>query len=194
LTRRTGLWAESTGIQPPALDLGLELQPPLLVESGDVHLGVEDLDLRIGGDLGGAHLAAGGVDRHDLRVFAVQPDGDLFQVEDDVGDVLDHPGNRGEFVQHPLDVDRGDRGAFDRRQQAAPESVADGRRKTPLERLRSKAPVSRGESFRIDFNALGALKAFPKHSGSSVFRGSPALTAVQLDDQLLLHRQLDVFA
>ena len=41
-----------------------------------------------------------------LGVIDVQLERDLLQVEDDVGRILDHAGNRRELVQHAVDLDR----------------------------------------------------------------------------------------
>ncbi len=47
------------------------------------------------------------------------------QVEHDVGHVLDHAGQRGEFVLRAVDFDRGDGGAFERGEEHAAERIAD---------------------------------------------------------------------
>jgi hypothetical protein len=44
-----------------------------------------------------------------LGSVAAQLEGDLLQVEDDVGGVFHHAGDRLELVQHAFDLDRGDR-------------------------------------------------------------------------------------
>jgi hypothetical protein len=43
---------------------------------------------------------------HALGAFALHLDRDVLDVQDDVGHVLAHAGDRGEFVQHAVDVDR----------------------------------------------------------------------------------------
>ena len=48
------------------------------------------------------------------------------QVEHDVGHVLDHAGQSGEFVLRAGDFHRGDGGAFERGEEHAAERVADG--------------------------------------------------------------------
>jgi len=48
------------------------------------------------------------VDVNGLRQVSVELDGHLLQVEDDVRGILDHAGDRGKFVQHTLDLHRGD--------------------------------------------------------------------------------------
>jgi hypothetical protein len=129
-----------------------------------VDVGIEDLDLRVLGHLSGRDVArAADVDREDLRLLRVESERNLLQVQDDVGHILLNARDRGELVQHPLDVDGGDRRPLDRRQQATAKSVANGRRETPLERLRGEAAVRLGQGVAVDLQALGALKTFPKH-------------------------------
>jgi hypothetical protein len=69
-------------------------------------------------------------------------DDQALDVEDDLGDVLLDPGDRGELVQHAVDADAGDRGAGDARQQGATQGVAEGVAEAGLERLDDEpAPV-----------------------------------------------------
>ena len=111
-----------------------------------------------------AHFA-GLVDpeRQRLGVIDVQLQRNLLQVEDDVGRVLDHAGDRRELVQHAVDLDRGDRRAFNRRQQHAAQRVADGRAEAALERLRVEAAEPVGERLALELEPLGPLKTFPEH-------------------------------
>ena len=73
--------------------------------------------------------------RHALGAFALHPDRDVLDVEDDVGDVLAHAGDRGEFMQHAVDVDGGDGGALQRRQQDAAQRVAERQAEAALQRF-----------------------------------------------------------
>ena len=60
---------------------------------------VDDLDRLVGLDVGaGDHAARVLLDADDLGRFAVVLDDQRLDVEDDVGDVLDHAGQRGELV------------------------------------------------------------------------------------------------
>jgi hypothetical protein len=71
---------------------------------------VHHLDVAGHGDVAGLDFAR--PDRGKLKTlgaFALHLERDLLDVEDDVGDVLAHAGERREFVQHVLDLDRGDR-------------------------------------------------------------------------------------
>ena len=67
--------------------------------------------------------------------FRMHAQRDLLHVEHDVGDVLAHARNRGEFVQNALDLDRGHRRTLQRRQQHAAKRVAERQSEAALERL-----------------------------------------------------------
>ena len=119
-----------------ALDGHLHLQGRAPGQRGDVQLGVEDLDAGgrrdvAGGDLGRALGLQ--VDRGGL--LQLRADHQLLEVQDDVGDVLGHLGDRRELVQHAIDADRRDGGAGDGRQQGPAQRVADGVAESGLERL-----------------------------------------------------------
>ena len=73
------------------------------------------------------------------------------------------PGNRRELVQHAVDLDRRDRRALDRRQQHAPQRVADGRAEAALERLRVEPPEPIGQRLALELEPLRPLKTFPEH-------------------------------
>src|SRR5258706_9098555 len=100
-------------------------------------------------------------ERERLGVVAVQLQGNLLEVEDDVGRVLDHAGDRRELVQHAVDLDRGDRRALNRRQQHPAQGVADGGAEAALEGLRVEAAEPIGERLAFELEPLGSLKTFP---------------------------------
>jgi hypothetical protein len=81
------------------------------------------------------------VHAQDLRTLAVQAQPDLLQVQHDVGDVLHHARDRRELVQHAADLHRGDRGALERREQHAPQRVAEREPEPALERLAGELAV-----------------------------------------------------
>jgi len=73
----------------------------------DVDLFVENLDIAIGFDGGaGDHSRLVGAQIDRLGAVAGKLERDLLQVEDDVGRVFDHAGNRLELVEHAFDLDR----------------------------------------------------------------------------------------
>ena len=91
------------------------------------------------------HARAFLLEHHALDAFGVLPQRDLLDVEDDVGDVLAHAGDRRELVQHAVDMHRGDGGALQRRQQHAAQRVAERQAEAALERLGD----DRGETLRV---------------------------------------------
>src|SRR3546814_6950839 len=75
----------------------------------DDEIGVEHVDIAGHRDVAGLDRAgAGGGKLEPLGAFAFHLERDLLHVEDDIGHVLAHAGERREFVQHVLDLDRGD--------------------------------------------------------------------------------------
>ena len=111
---------------------------------------VQHFHVGVGLDLAAAHFAglihgeANGLDAlaHDLE-------GDLLQVEDDVGGVFHHAGNGAEFVLHAFDAHGRDGRAFDGAQQHAAQAVADGGAEAALERLRREHAIPFREGFGI---------------------------------------------
>ena len=78
-------------------------------------LGIEDLDIRRRLDLaGGDGARTGRLQRHALGAFGVHAQGELLDVEDDVDDVLADAFEGREFMDHAVDLDRGDRRALQR--------------------------------------------------------------------------------
>ena len=69
---------------------------------------------------------------------------DLLQVQNDVGHVLDHAVNGGEFVHRAVDLDGGDGRAFERGEQHAAQRVADGVAVTGFKRFGDEFGVGVG--------------------------------------------------
>ena len=108
-------------------------------------LGVQDLDARAGLTMSAAvtsrsplHLRCARSPRRRRRAAEAH----LLQVQHDVGDVLAHARDRRELVQHAVDPDRGDRRALQRRQQHAPQRVAERGAEAALERLADELAVA----------------------------------------------------
>ncbi len=78
---------------------------------------------------------AGGAEVQPLGPLAFHLERDLLHVEDDVGHVLAHAGQRAELVQHAVDLDRGDGRALQRAQEHAAQRVAESHSEAALERL-----------------------------------------------------------
>ena len=152
-TRLMGLKIESIGMTPMTVSARLvalgrhvagaapdgerHLDDAAVRQRRDVVVRVEDLELGRDVDVGRHDLARLVLDEPDLDLveLAVQPADELLEVEDDVGDVFLYAREGGELVRDALDLDRADRRALERRQQDAPQGVAERVPKAPVERL-----------------------------------------------------------
>src|SRR5205823_6782107 len=91
------------------LDGHLHRDAGAAVQRADHQIRIEDLDIVPGLDRPGPDFAGTRATQADaLGAFAVHAQPDALDVEDDIGDVLEHAGKRREFVQHALDLHRGD--------------------------------------------------------------------------------------
>src|SRR5208282_4352064 len=114
-------------VAAPLLQAKLHLDLAALADGTDVDVFVQHLDVAIGLDHAtGNHPRLIGAQVDHLRRVPGKLEGDLLQVENDVGGVLDHAWDRLELVQHPFDLYRGDGRALNRGQQHPPQRVADG--------------------------------------------------------------------
>jgi hypothetical protein len=94
-----------------------------------------------GGDSARAGLAQG----HALGALALHLDGDRLDVQDNVGDVLAHARDRGELMQHAVDLDGGDGGTLERGEQHATQRIAERHAEAALERTRDHG----GQTLRV---------------------------------------------
>src|SRR6266849_4116410 len=144
------------------LDAHFDLELAAFADGGDVHAFVEDGEVRVFLDLrGGDRTGLLDVDVNGLGQVGVELDGHLLQVEDDVGGILDHAGDRRKFVQHAFDLHGGDGRAFDGAEQRATQRISYGRAPAALKRLRGKPPVLLGERFQLGCKTLRLLKTLP---------------------------------
>src|SRR6478752_2910034 len=105
-----------------------------LVQRANLQIWIEHHDVADGLDVtGGDDARALLLHDHALGAFALHLDRDVLDVEHDVGDVLANARNRGELVQHAVNMYRLHRGALQRGQQDAAQRVAKGLAKTALE-------------------------------------------------------------
>src|SRR5439155_2914183 len=139
------------------------VQLPALGDGRDVGVRLEDLDVRVGLNISGAHLARL-VDpqREGLRVIHVELQRNLFQVEDNVRGVLDDARDGRKLVENAVDLDRRDGGAFHRRQEHAAKSIADGRAKPSLKWLSVEPTEPIGQRFALELQSFGSLKTSPE--------------------------------
>src|SRR3989440_7578146 len=173
-----------------AADRERQLELAALREVRDLEVRVQDLEVgrsldvagrdRAGARLGDVHL--------DLGRLAVQAADQVLQVEDDVGHVLAHARKRGELVRDPLDLHRGDRGALERREEDAAKRVAERVAEAAVERLDHEDAAVLVDLLVDDLRNLELHQA---GANCHLFL-SWVLLGVELDDQRLLHRRVDL--
>ncbi len=124
---------------------------------------VQHFHVRIGFNLSAAHVAML-VHRQANSLHAVAHDleRNLFQVQDNIGGVLDYARDRAEFVFHAFDTNRRDGRAFNRAQQHAAQTVADRGAEPALKRLGRKHAIPFRKGLGIGDQTFGFLKAL-KH-------------------------------
>ena len=147
-----------------ALEAHLHVELAAFRQRGDVDVLVEDLDVAVGLDhAAGDHAGLVGAQVERLGAFARELEGNLLEVENDVGRVFDHAGDGLELVQHALNADGGDGSAFNGAEQRAAQGVADGGAEAPLKRLGAELSVGVGKRLGIDRKALRFLESSPQH-------------------------------
>ena len=105
-------------------------------ERGNVQFGIENLHVGIRADVARSDLTlAGGLEIDGLGAVAVEAGDDALDVENDLGHVLGHAGDRGELVLHAIDADRGRSSAGERGEQDSAKGVPERRAVTALQRL-----------------------------------------------------------
>ena len=92
------------------------------------------------------------------RLLGVVPELHLLQVEDDVGDILHHPGQGGKLVLDAGDPDRSDGGPLQGGEQDPAEGVADGVPVSAFERLGDELGVGGGGGVLVLHEAVRDLE------------------------------------
>jgi len=149
------------------------------VQVGVVHLDTGRRRDVGSGDRAGALLAQ----VHHDRLVVLRGDDQALDVEDDLGDVLLDPADRGELVQHTVDADAGHRGTRDAREQGATKRVAERVAEAGLEGLDDEAAaVVRNDLFAeggalCDEHAVLPFRRRPLYDADEVRRVSPGRSA-----------------
>src|SRR6187397_2572679 len=185
----------------PAVQLGRDVAAATPDGERDLQLALvrdmRDLELRESLDVGGRDDAGALLgDVHlDLGRRAVQADDEALEVEDAVGDVLAHAGERRELVGDALDLHGGDGCALQRGEQHPAKRVPEGVPEAAIERLD-------GEHAAMLVGVLvDDLRDLEVHQAGSYCHVSPflrwcgeLLLRVELDDERLLDRSIDLVA
>ena len=100
-----------------------------------------------GGAMSAAVTGAGALlaQVHHDGLVVLAGDDQALDVEDDLGDVLLDPGDRGELVEHAVDADAGDGRTGDAREQGATQRVAERVAEAGLEGLDDETAPGLGE-------------------------------------------------
>src|SRR5207244_5687877 len=166
-------------------ELHRDLGPRAQREEG--RLGVDDLDVGLGDVRAGHRLRPAHLDADRAGLAGRHLDRELLAVQSHVGRALGAAGDRLVSALEAVDLHpRHGRAGHDV-EQGAPERVADGERVALLARLGHQPAVAVGQDLPLAFARL--LKRDAWHRAPVL-----SLLAVQLDDQLFRHRDLDVFA
>ena len=102
-------------------------------------------------------------DAQGFDLAGVQLERNPFQVEDDVGGILDHARQRAELVLGAFDAHGGDGGALDRTHEHAAQADADCVAESALERRRRKLAEPLGEGFGVGDGPLWLLIRSGQH-------------------------------
>src|SRR3954452_8659403 len=145
----------------PDREVELELRP--LVERRDVRVRVEDLYAAAQVDITRGDLPRPGDDERSLDLGGVRVHAahDALEVEDDVRHVLRDTLDRRELVRHPLDPDRGHRGAREAGEQHAAQRVPECVAETAIERLNHELSAVLLNRFGRDPGDLEVEHQFP---------------------------------
>ena len=128
----------------------------------DDMLGVNDLDRFVVLDIGRFHDSLFvAIDADRLGLFADVFDDQAFDIQDDIGHILDHAGYCRDFVLHALNADVRHGGTFQARKQHAPKAIADRHAETAFKRLRGKLAVRIGQRCPIGGDPARQFKATP---------------------------------
>src|SRR3989304_8058042 len=152
-------------VATPVFEAHLDVELSSRGQIGDGNLRVQNLHLGVHLDVLRLDLAfAGGLEINGLGAGCMQLKGHLFQIQNNAGGILQGARNRRELVQHPLDLDRGNRRSLDGGQQDSTKGVTHRRSETPLDRLGVETTITIGRDLAICFKPLGLLKSLPKNS------------------------------
>ena len=153
---RQRLGALGAQVADAALDGQVHLDGHVVrVEGHQDEVGVDDLDVGRLGDVGRRDRAGAALDEAELdRVGREALEAELLDVQDDLGDVFLDAGDRRELLVDVADLDARDRGALERRQEDAPQRVAEGDAVAGLEGPGLVLGVRAGFLDRLDLRVL----------------------------------------
>ena len=147
------------------LDGHFQVERHVVGQGAEDVVGVDDLDRLVVEDVGGRDDApAVAIDADRPGVFGVVLDDQELDVQDQVGDVVDHAGDRRKLVLDALDLDLGDGAALQAGEQDAPQAVADGVAEAALEGLDVELAERVGQRVAVADDPAGQFEATPTNT------------------------------
>src|SRR5271157_1175207 len=126
---------------------------------------IDDLDLIVGLDVSPRDLAAGVLlDADHSGLLAVVLDHQRLHIEHDVGHVVQHAGQRGEFVLGAVQFDLSHGAPFQAGKENATQAVADGHAEPALERFHRELAVGARQGRTVCANLTGQLESAPTNT------------------------------
>ena len=149
-------------ISSSELDAHLDIQDAALADGGEVNIGVEDGDIGVGLDRAADDGSGFGRPQPDrASALAVELQRDLFQIQNNVGGIFHHAGDRTELVGDALNAHGGDGRSFDRTEKGAAQRVADSGAEASFKGLGREFPVGIAQRIAIGGQPFWLLKSFP---------------------------------
>ena len=119
-----------------AVNCELHVQMGILIQRSNVKLGIENFYLGVCFDVARGNLAlAAAFNVDSLGAVSVNLENHILQIQDNLGNVLLHTGERGEFVQNVVNFNGGNGISRQRGEQDAAQAVAKRRAVAALQRL-----------------------------------------------------------
>src|SRR5574337_1824136 len=178
-------------IPTPMANLQLQLELAILLQGCNVQVGVQDLNIRIRGDMRGSNLPLRELlEVQGLGVVNVQSEPQSLKVEDDIGYIFFDSRDTREFMQSPGDSNRGHRSPLNRGEEDTPKRITNGQAEPTFKGLRKKLAVCAGQRFQLALQPLWLLEALKLLNHQNL--PHPPLFGVQRNNQLLLHGDGDL--
>ena len=142
------------------MDGELDVDLGTIVEVADHQVGIENFDIAGGLDVTGSDGTRALLGKREaLGAFIGHLDRDFLDVEHEIGHVLAHARNRGEFVQDAIDLDSGDGRALQGRQQDTAQRVAQGQAIAAFKRLGDHGSHARRIAARNTSSFVGLINS-----------------------------------
>src|SRR5215472_8587580 len=137
-------------VPAPSLDPHFDLEAAAFAHGSEIDVLIQNFDVRIFLDHSGGYLARL-IDYEAERLHPLDVDlqGNLLEVQNNVGSVFHHAPNQRKLMHHALDANGGDRRAFNRGKQHPAERVSNRRPESALKRLGLKLAVLVGQRVQI---------------------------------------------